>query len=136
MTKARDPRPEPTQDSGYDSYYWPRSKTPEKQALYDYLAAINWRFDTVQCRWHTPESLPLQGSGRLEYAADMTWARVQPPNRHAADVRAVPIATFERTAAGGWFWSAPDEPRCSCKPDCGCVQGCGLCPDPAYAEVS
>ena len=82
MTKAREPRPEPTQGSDYDSYYWPRSKTPEKQALYDFLAGINWRFDTVQCRWHTPEALPLQGSGRLEYANDLSWAQVQPPNRH------------------------------------------------------
>ena len=95
-TRTRAPRPEPSTDTGYDSYYFPRSKTPEKQALYDYLAANNWRFDTVECRWHTPEDAPFQASGRLEYAADYSWARVQPPNRPGEDIRRDPIAVFKR----------------------------------------
>lgn len=81
MSKHRDANPQPTGGTPYDIYLWPRSKTQEKQRLYDFLRELGWRFDAVHMRWHTPEDRIAQSYGRLEWATDFTWARVQPPNK-------------------------------------------------------
>lgn len=89
----RSPHPEPTPDSGYDSYVWPRSKTSTKQAIYDHLFAIGWRYDSVYAQWHTPVDAPLQGHGILELAADHSWARIQPASTlvNGQPVRPAPL---------------------------------------------
>jgi hypothetical protein len=102
MTKTETPRPEPTTGTDYDSYLAPRSKTPAKQALYDYLFDQGWRFDTVQTRWHTPEDRTMQASGRLEYSPHLAWATIQPPNQPGSMRREQPIARFSQGADGAW----------------------------------
>jgi hypothetical protein len=95
MTRAKPRNPQPTTGTPYDSYLYPRSKTPEKQALYDLLHQMSWRFDANHSNWHTPET-EAPGSGRLEWALDFTWARIQPPNKPGSDVRREPILKLRR----------------------------------------
>lgn len=96
MSRSKERNPQPTSGTPYDNYLWPRSKTPEKQALYDYLHDLAWRFDASYTRWHTPQDANLQGYGRLEWSVDFTWARIQPPNKPRSDVREQPILKLRR----------------------------------------
>lgn len=102
MTKPPAPRPEPTTGTPYDIFLVPRSKTPVKNELYEHLLSLGWRFDTVRSQWHTPEGDRFQAAGRLEYAYDLSWARIQPPNAPDSTIRQEPIITFTRTNEG---WS-------------------------------
>lgn len=80
MTKPRDPNPQPTSDTNYSIYLWPRAKDPKRQRIYDWLHDHDWRYDATTGLFHTPESDPLQGVGTLETAPDCSWARIQPPS--------------------------------------------------------
>ena len=88
------PQPEPTSDSGRSIYLWPRAKNPLQQRIYDELERLNWRFDSQTALWYTPESDTLQGFGRLEYAADFSWARIQPPNTQPGIRAATPLLSL------------------------------------------
>jgi hypothetical protein len=94
--------PEPSEGTKYDSYLWPRSKTPDKDMLYAFLREIDWRYDTRTVTWHTPEGQP-HTFGRLEYSPDFTWAVIVPPTRIIDDVpmRSEPILKLVRN---GEFW--------------------------------
>lgn len=80
MTKPKPFRPEPTEGTNRSVYLWPRSKVPEHQRIYDYLHENDWRYDAEHVLWFTPEAWPLQGHGRLEYAADLSSFSIQPPS--------------------------------------------------------
>ena len=97
MAKERPPRPEPTDGTPYDTYLVPRSKTPAKNALYDFLFKMGWRFDHVTTTWWTPEKDTYQAFGRLEYDRGLDWARIQPPNDPGSTVRKNPILKLSRT---------------------------------------
>lgn len=72
--------PQPTSNTNYQSYYWPRSKRPELQAIYDRLFELGWRFDSHYGLWFTPEADVMQAHGILEHASDCSWFRIQPPS--------------------------------------------------------
>lgn len=55
----------------------PRSSTPAKQALYEALLGRGLEYRTTDATWHSPEA---RAFGRLEYAPDLSWARVQAPS--------------------------------------------------------
>lgn len=101
MTKPRDPNPQPTSGTNYDSFLVPHSKTPAKQRIYDQLLELGWRYDAVEHFWWTPEASVLQGKGRLECAPDFSWARVQPVSTVVDGValRAQPLLLLELTPA-------------------------------------
>ena len=92
--------PEPTTGTRYDTYLVPRSKTAEKNGIYDLLLKLGWRFDASTVRWHTPETATHQASGRLEYGKDFDWATIQPPNQPGSDMREKPILRMVRTSLG------------------------------------
>lgn len=98
MTKRRGYNPQPTSGTNYDSYYWPRSKTPEKQRIYDVLADLGWRFDSHFGLWFTPEGQP-EAYGLLEYEVDFSEFRIQPPSiiREGIPYRATPILVYTLT---------------------------------------
>lgn len=99
MTKERPPNPQPTSDTPYSVYLWPRSKNPDLNWIYDWLAEHNWRFDATTMLWHTPEKDQLQGVGSLEYAPDGAWFRIQPPSVEGDDGmphRSAPLLLVER----------------------------------------
>lgn len=96
MAKIKPARPEPTTDSGYNTYLVPRSKTSALTELYEFLLAMKWRFDPAHVHWHTPEHWTQQAFGRLEYAPDCTQAWIQPPNQRGSLQREQPILTFVR----------------------------------------
>lgn len=112
MTKPLAPRPMPTPGGRYDTYMWPRSMTPEKDALYLFLHDLAWRYDAVTGRFFTPLSSPLEGSGALEYAADFSWARIQPPSVTDHTLvpplrRAEPLITFALSDTNDWYVTRP-----------------------------
>lgn len=80
MTKPKPHRPEPTPDTGYESYLVPRSKNPGKQRVYDDLLARGWRYCSPHSDWHPPLEARSDAFGRLEYAPDFSWYRVQSPS--------------------------------------------------------
>lgn len=74
--------PEPTiNGSGRDAYYWPHSKTPEKDALYAFLRQLGWRFHQRTATFHTPEHWTQQSYGYLAHTPELTRAWIKPPNR-------------------------------------------------------
>jgi hypothetical protein len=91
-------RPEPTRGTRYDTYLVPRSKTPAKTALYEFLLSLDWRFDSSTGIWHTPEARTLQGLGRLEYGPDLDWAAIQPPS--VGQYRPAPLLSLSRDKYG------------------------------------
>lgn len=103
MTKPRKPNPQPTSGTNYDLYVWPRSKTPQRNVLYERLHAIGWRYDNVFCEWYTPERWPVEGHGRLETAPDLSWARIQPPSVivDGQPVRPSPLMVLKAEVIGG-----------------------------------
>lgn len=76
---TRPPEPTRNTDTGYDTYLWPRSKTPEKDRLYAYLHLQGWRFDAATAEWHTPEREVLQARGRLSCNTELSEAWIVPP---------------------------------------------------------
>lgn len=78
--KLRAMNPQPTSATNYDSYVWPRSKTPAKDALYLLLHDLGWRYDAASVTFHTPEG-QRPDLGTLEYDPDFAWARIQPPSQ-------------------------------------------------------
>lgn len=91
-------RPEPTIGTAYDTYLVPRSKTPNKTALYEFLLSLGWRFDSSNGLWHTPEDRTHQAFGRLEYGPDLDWATVQPPSIGTS--RPAPLISLYRDSLG------------------------------------
>lgn len=78
--KTTTPNPQPTSDTNYQSYVWPRSKNPNIQRIYDALHTRRWRYDASTATWWTPEGEP-EAFGRLEHDAEAAvWARVVRPS--------------------------------------------------------
>lgn len=102
MSKVKPRNPQPTSGTPYDNYLWPRSKTPQKQALYDFLHELGWRYDAEHAHWHTPEAETLRGYGVLEWGVKFTWARIQPPNKPGSDVREAPILKLRGNGDEWW----------------------------------
>jgi hypothetical protein len=98
----RTPNPQPTSNTNYSIYLWPRAKDPALQRIYDYLHEIGWRFDAGPMHWHTPEGDSLQGFGRLEHATDCSWARIQPPSvvRDGMPYRSEPLLELTQADYG------------------------------------
>lgn len=96
MTTPQPPRPEPSANTGYDTFLVPRSKTPAKTALYNFLLDHGFRFDAHTMLWHTPENATLQGRGALQYSTDHTWAKIQPPIPFGSDRLPPPLLELER----------------------------------------
>lgn len=95
MTKATTPNPQPTSNTPYGVYLWPRAKDARQQWIYDRLAELGWRFDARTALWWTPENGSLQGCGALEYANDFSWFRIQPTTPAGSLVRAKPILEMQ-----------------------------------------
>lgn len=66
-------------DTGYDTYLWPHSKTPRKDALYQRLRALGWRYEPTIVEFHTPEGQTFQARGRLATNVELTEAWIHPP---------------------------------------------------------
>ena len=81
MTKQRPAAPEPTPDTRYNIYLSPHSKSPRREAFYNRLRALGWRFDTVESAWHTPADSVFQAHGRVSMNPDGTEAWIQPPRQ-------------------------------------------------------
>jgi hypothetical protein len=109
MTNLRPPRPEPSTGTNYDTFLIPRSKTPEKNGIYDLLLELGWRFEPAYALWYTPESETYEAAGRLEYAPDYSWATIQPPNRPGSMDREEPLIRLIRTAWGWMVYKGTEE---------------------------
>lgn len=118
--KERPPRPEPTRgtDTGYDTYMWPRSKTPAKNELYAYLHLQGWRWDDVRKEWHTPEVMTHQARGRLSTNVELTEAWIHPPSqpddsdRDDQGLRTMPEPILRlryQKYVQGWGWTIVKE---------------------------
>lgn len=72
----------------------PTSTDPRKQAIYDRLIAEGFTFQASDATWHRDGQY-----GRLEWEADFSGARIQPPSTETVERNGV---TMPRRSAPIW----------------------------------